>query len=269
MLRFVSHIRLFPILVVCFLLILVLKLGSIVREEEIIARVSRPQNPIAADSVYQQADAGGEAIEDDDITLPERKPARSRLYTNSENEITQLADLMPSAGEEGSSKEGEEDAQNDESAEGDGSADGKEPPAAQQLFSQAEIDILKKLSDRRKLLEAWEEELEMKERVLRVAELRVEEKIKAMRVLKDELETLIKEYKKEDNQKIRRLVRIYENMKPKDAAKIFSQMDMPTLLEVSAAMREKNLALVLAQMDPKLANDLTSRLVERRRLKED
>ena len=61
-------------------------------------------------------------------------------------------------------------------------------------------------------------------------------------------------------------MKIYENMKPQDAAPILQQMEMDVLLEVIGRMREQKSAMVLAQMDPAKARDVTLQLAERNKL---
>ena len=60
------------------------------------------------------------------------------------------------------------------------------------------------------------------------------------------------------------VVAIYEAMKPKDAAKIFNELDMLILIELAERMRER--LIVLADMDPTAANALTVELATRRSL---
>jgi flagellar motility protein MotE (MotC chaperone) len=63
------------------------------------------------------------------------------------------------------------------------------------------------------------------------------------------------------------LVKIYENMKPSDAATIFNQLQMPILLSVIGSMSERKVAPVLASMDPKRAKEVTEELAELRKTK--
>ena len=60
------------------------------------------------------------------------------------------------------------------------------------------------------------------------------------------------------------LVKIYENMKPKDAARIFEDLELDTLLEVSERMKERKLAGIIAKMSPQKAREIT---IELRRLR--
>ena len=60
------------------------------------------------------------------------------------------------------------------------------------------------------------------------------------------------------------LVKIYENMKPKDAARIFGELDMAILLPVTERMKERKLAAILAKMNTTNAMALTIQLAQRR-----
>jgi flagellar motility protein MotE (MotC chaperone) len=63
---------------------------------------------------------------------------------------------------------------------------------------------------------------------------------------------------------LRRLVAIYEAMKPEEAARIFETMDGTVLLDVVTRMGERRLAPVLAQMTPARAQALTVAMANRR-----
>jgi len=58
-------------------------------------------------------------------------------------------------------------------------------------------------------------------------------------------------------------VKVYESMKPKDAAAILAQLDDKVRLQVAGRMKERNLASVLAQMPPNEARKLTEKLANR------
>jgi flagellar motility protein MotE (MotC chaperone) len=68
----------------------------------------------------------------------------------------------------------------------------------------------------------------------------------------------------EQQQKIARLVKIYEAMKPKDAAGIFNSLDIGILLQVMQRMKEAKTAPILAAMEPSRAQDVTAALLAKR-----
>jgi flagellar motility protein MotE (MotC chaperone) len=55
-------------------------------------------------------------------------------------------------------------------------------------------------------------------------------------------------------------------MKPKDAARIFEQLDMETLLLVAEPMKERKLAPIMAQMNPTKAMEITVELARLRQV---
>jgi flagellar motility protein MotE (MotC chaperone) len=162
---------------------------------------------------------------------------------------------------------GEEEEAKEEGDESDEAAKADAPPAEELVrdatkkdapqFSKTELDILQRLSERRKKLEEWEKEIEVKERLLRITESKIDHKIVEMRDLKEEVETLLTAYNREETEKIKSLVKIYQNMKPKDAARIFEQLDMPILLRVLSEMKERSASPILAQMNPARAKEVT------------
>jgi flagellar motility protein MotE (MotC chaperone) len=137
-------------------------------------------------------------------------------------------------------------------------ADAPPPPTPQ------EIEILEQLAVRRKALDTREQDLERRSDLLRAAEARLDQKLTEMKDLKAALEGLVKANDEQRQAKLRSLVKIYENMKPKDAARIFEELDMDTLLPVAERMNERKLAPVMAEMNPTKAKDITRKLAERR-----
>jgi flagellar motility protein MotE (MotC chaperone) len=101
--------------------------------------------------------------------------------------------------------------------------------------------------------------------VLEATEKRIADKITEMKALDAQLNRVVAQYNQHQNAEIMSLVKIYENMKPGDAAAIFNELDMPILLEVIDKMSERKVAPVLAKMDPKRARDVTQELAELRR----
>lgn len=133
-------------------------------------------------------------------------------------------------------------------------------------FSQTELDVLQKLQERRATLDSRERDIERREALQKAAENQIERKITEMKTLQSTIEGLLRQYNDQEDAKMRSLVKIYENMKPKDAAKIFEQLEMPIMLEVVERMKEQKVAPILAEMDPSKARNLTSELAQRRQM---
>lgn len=169
-------------------------------------------------------------------------------------------------------KEGDkkEEGKDGDKKEGDKKAETEKKKDENALeFTQTEVDILQRLSKRREKLDEWQKEIETRENVLNLTQTKIDQKLSELRTLKKQVEEILAQYNAKEDAKTTTLVKIYENMKPKNAADIFSQMDMNTLLEVASKMKEAKLAPILAQMDPKLARELTERFAKRGKLPEE
>ena len=136
---------------------------------------------------------------------------------------------------------------------------------AQPKFTQNELDLLQNLSKRREALDQREKDFDLKSKVLDASEKHLNDKIAEMKTLEAELKKVLAMYDEKQSTQIKSLVKIYENMKPGDAANIFNEMQMPILLEVIDKMSERKVAPVLAAMDPKRARDVTQELAAMRR----
>ena len=134
------------------------------------------------------------------------------------------------------------------------------------LLTPAEIDLLQQLAERRQVLESREQEFEIRTGLLAAAESRIDKKVEELKVLRETISGLIKTFDAQQDAKLLSLVKIYENMKPKEAAKIFEELEMDTLLEVAERMKERKLAPIMAKMHPEKARDMTVELSRLRRL---
>jgi flagellar motility protein MotE (MotC chaperone) len=97
-----------------------------------------------------------------------------------------------------------------------------------------------------------------------VTEGKIDQKMVELKALQDRVDGLLKDYDTKESLKIKSLIKIYENMKPKDAAKIFDQMDLKTLFDVVSQMKEAKAAAILASMDPMKAKEVSLEFVKKR-----
>ena len=134
------------------------------------------------------------------------------------------------------------------------------------LLTPAEIDLLQQLAERRQVLESREQEFELRTGLLAAAESRIDKKVEELKVLRETISGMIKTFDAQQDAKLLSLVKIYENMKPKEAAKIFEELEMDTLLEVAERMKERKLAPIMAKMHPEKARDMTVELSRLRQL---
>lgn len=130
-----------------------------------------------------------------------------------------------------------------------------------------ERDVLESLAERRKKLDQLEKDISLREKVLEATEQRIDQKLAELNTMSKDLKELLVTYDKEEDAKISSLVKVYEAMKPKDAARIFDEMDMDILLMVVDRMSERRVAPILAAMSPQKAKDLTQQLADEQRVR--
>ncbi len=139
-------------------------------------------------------------------------------------------------------------------------------PADPFSLTDTEIELLQALARRRETIDLRERELESREALLAAAETRIDEKIASLETLQTQIESLLVQYDEQEERQMASLVKIYEAMKPKEAARIFERLDMSVLLDVVERMKERKASAVLAKMDPAKAKSVTLELAQRREL---
>ncbi len=132
------------------------------------------------------------------------------------------------------------------------------------VISDEERQLLQDLRARRNELEARERTLVEREGVLNAAEQRIVARAAELGALQTKLEQLEKNRVQRDDANWAGLVKVYETMKPRDAAAIFADMDMAVLLQITDRMREAKMAPIFGAMPPDRARLITAQLAAKR-----
>ncbi len=168
------------------------------------------------------------------------------------------------------------------SATPDASKPHAETPAAPQVkegawhdAAEADIDysavpeeVFKDLTKRREALDKRDADIRKREALLKAAEAELNRKYEELSKLRTDIEGLLTRQSKEEEARLASLVKIYEGMKPKDAARIFNTLDMDVLIEVMGRMSERKSAPILAAMEAEKAQTVTIMLAEQKKLPE-
>ena len=133
-------------------------------------------------------------------------------------------------------------------------------------FTRAEIELLANLAQRREQLEQRARELDLRESLLAAAEKRIDERINELKKLEASIKQVVQTTDKQEDENLRGLVKIYETMKPEEAARIFADLNNAVLLNVMERMKEAKVAAIMAKMDPAKAQDITVQMASRRML---
>lgn len=100
--------------------------------------------------------------------------------------------------------------------------------------------------------------------MLDAAERRLDARVESLKALQAQVTALLKQHDAEQDAKMASLAKLYESMKPKDAAAILQTLELKTLLRVAERMKERKLAPIMAKMNPARARDVTMELVRLR-----
>ncbi|WP_428246444.1 MotE family protein [Ferrovibrio sp.] len=229
-----SRVRLLPLTILAVALLLGLKVGSLWQGREALfvpAAVAQGQQAAPA----QQAQAPAQAQGGQGQGAPARlaggaAPATPASNAAQNSGLSSLADRDPTT------------------------------------FTRAEIELLANLAQRREQLEQRARELDLRESLLAAAEKRIDERIAELKKLEASIKQVVQSTDKQEDENLRGLVKIYETMKPEEAARIFAQLDANVLLNVIERMKEAKVAAVMAKMEPAMAQDLTVRMATRKQL---
>jgi flagellar motility protein MotE (MotC chaperone) len=137
------------------------------------------------------------------------------------------------------------------------------PETVKPAMSAGERAVLESLQQRRQELETRSRENEVRDSLLKAAEKRIEQRMQELKDMEQRLQGAEKKKDDDEASKFKSLVTMYENMKAKDAAKIFDRLDLRVLIEIANAMNPRRMSDILGQMSPEAAERLTIEIANR------
>jgi flagellar motility protein MotE (MotC chaperone) len=132
--------------------------------------------------------------------------------------------------------------------------------------AKALLEVAQELKVRRERVEARERDVEAREVALGLVAERLDAQIRQLDGLRAELERLLGALSAEEEQRLDRLVKVYEAMKAPKAAAVFDSMEVGVLVPVARRMREAKLAAIVEAMDPAKARAITLELARPKEL---
>ena len=135
--------------------------------------------------------------------------------------------------------------------------------AKQAGMSPAELQVLQSLGARRNQLDAREQNLDTQLQLLSAAEAKVDVKLKQLSGLKGDIQGLLGQADAKKEAELARLVTIYEQMRPVDAAVRMTLLDDNVRLPLASKMNVRKLSVILGMMPPADAKALTEKLADR------
>jgi flagellar motility protein MotE (MotC chaperone) len=137
-------------------------------------------------------------------------------------------------------------------------------PVGPPPVTESEKALLQELRQRRQDLEQRADAVATRESLLVAAEQKLTARVAELQALQARLEGLSGAQKQREEAGWQGLVKLYETMKPKDAATIFNDLSMPVLLQLMDRMKDAKAALVMAAMNTDKARDVTAQLARMR-----
>jgi|GEM_PF-5677256 len=114
-------------------------------------------------------------------------------------------------------------------------------------------DAIKQLN----YLDKQQKDITEQKKLLEVSDRRIREQIAKLKIIKNDIVESAKLADSKIQKESKRLISIYEKMKPKEAAKIFNEMSPAVAAELLRTMKEDQSSQILSKMDPKMAYDVT------------
>ncbi len=136
-----------------------------------------------------------------------------------------------------------------------------EPGVAKRAISMpSDWPLLQDLRERREALERRERALDLRDAALQAATQTLQTKLAELRSLKSDLQALETARKQRSETSWIGIVKLYEAMRPADAALIFNALDVHLLVQILDRMNERKAASIMGTMEPERARLATQML---------
>jgi flagellar motility protein MotE (MotC chaperone) len=255
--KLLRELRILPVVLLATGCLLTLKVVGIAVDGGYI--LSSPDDNIQTGSITTVAKAVPEPVQTIDATpSPQAAPAKqswAQEVFGFPDTTGSVPDAKPAEKKEGP---------NAQAVNPPRGPDGKVVPLdAQRQPSPGERAVLERLQDRRQELDARAREIDIRENLLKATEKRLEQRAQE---LKDTESRIVVTGQKKEEAEVARfkgLVTMYENMKAKDAAKVFDRLEMKVLIEIASQINPRRMSDIMAQMSAEAAERLTVEMANR------
>lgn len=103
--------------------------------------------------------------------------------------------------------------------------------------------------------------MQQMEKLVHLGQEKIAEQVAKLEKIKADLEKKKGVLTKEEIQNLTQTAKIYENMKPIEAAEIFNKLELIVLVQIIKHMNTKKASMIMAKMDPKKSRYLTIELL--------
>lgn len=149
-------------------------------------------------------------------------------------------------------KKGEEG----QAEEGEGDSKGEKKPA----IGPGQMEILRNIELQKQQLETRTREINKRASELNALQKVIDEKMAELQKMRTDFEEQVKVEKARQNQRMKHLVNLYSNMKPKAAAAVIEKMDIDIAVEILRMMKGREAGKILNAVQPEKASRITQLL---------
>lgn len=125
-------------------------------------------------------------------------------------------------------------------------------------------ELAAELARREKALVQREQSLTAQEAAMSLVEERIRQQTAELEALRTSTTALLGQVTAEDEARAAQLSRMYEAMKPRNAAAIFEELALDLVLPIVRGMRDAKVSAIVAAMSPDKARALTAELARKR-----
>ena len=121
------------------------------------------------------------------------------------------------------------------------------------------VSVFEALKTKRLALEKKERDLARLEEDLHKQKAEIEKQLKELNKMRRNISSVLDKKVETDESSLQKLVGVYSNMKPQNAATIITQLDEELAIQVLGQMRKQNAAAILNFIEPKKAKYLSEK----------
>jgi flagellar motility protein MotE (MotC chaperone) len=257
MMRFVREFRLIPVVLLATASLAALKLTGLLLDGGYLFKdldLDSVDQPI---HIEHDPATGTATVADNRVTMPQSRPSWAQ-------EVLGYPDVTGTLPAETQAQKNAERLGSAPVTKSEKPPDGRVVDLnAKPAASPAERSILERLQQRRQELDARGREIDLRESVLQAAEKKFESQANELRDLESNAGNALQRKEEAEAQKLKNLVTMYENMKAKDAARIFDRLEMRILVDVASQINPRRMSEILGQMSSEAAERLTVELANR------
>jgi flagellar motility protein MotE (MotC chaperone) len=232
--KFIREFRIIPTLIIAAVCLVVLKVAGLLLDGGYIFRDDPTPRPASwAEHVLNFPTGRNNTLDTSDVTgsvdnAPDSKPAAAPAATTTTKPDDVAAISDPSA-----------------------------------VVSPSERAVLERLQARRKELDTRAREIDIRENLVKSAEQKLEGRLSELKATEARITAVDQQKTDAEAAQLKGLVTMYENMRPKDAARVFDRLDIAVLYQIASQIAPRKLSDIVGQMQPENAERLTVEMARR------